>query len=286
MTDPKSLLIAGDWHGDPNHAMWCYQHALNKNVDAVVQVGDFGYWEHIRGAGSSFLDLCSNLATENDLPTYWIDGNHESHTMLREVYGPGGRLHNPTPEGFWTIREGLFYIPRGTRWMWGGKHFMGLGGAYSVDKAYRLAREQGKACPQWGWTWEHARANPPTGPGTMWWPEEEITDDDVAFALQDKTPLDVIFTHDKPRASNPGWNRKDLVECHPNQDKIQTVVNTLQPKVLIHGHLHFPYQQPIRCGNDGKETLVMSLHCNPDDPELTKAARRQQREDSVMVLTL
>lgn len=285
MTDPTSLLVAGDWHGDPVHAMYCFEQALNNNVDAIFQVGDFGFWEHMPNGGS-FLDVVSTLAVENDMPCYWIDGNHESHTLLRALYGPGGRKHKMTPEGFWEIRPGLFYVPRGTRWVWNGAHLMGLGGAYSVDKDYRLAREQGIASPRWGWTWEHARVHPATGPNTMWWPEEELTDDEVAVALADPTPLDVLFTHDKPRAAAPKWNRKNILECFPNQDKIQTVVNALKPKLLVHGHLHFPYQDQIRCGENDEHTLVMGLHCNPDDPKASQRNREQQRQDSWTTLKL
>lgn len=264
MKEPEAILVAGDTHGDPKHFVYLFERAINNDVDAILQVGDFGFWEHVP-EGYAYLEVLSELAIQNDMPLFWIDGNHESHIILREKYGPGGTHYKPTPEGFWEIRPGVYYIPRGTRWVWSGRHLMGLGGAYSVDKDYRLAREQGVECPAWGWTSRHVAMYPPTGQYTQWWPQEEITDEDVRFALQDLTPLDILFTHDKPRASTPGWNRKDLPECWPNQDKIQTVVKTLTPKMLIHGHLHYPYEDQIRCGDDDKFTYVVGLNCNPDE---------------------
>jgi len=263
--EPKALLVAGDTHGDPQHIMYLFEEAvLRQNVDAIFQVGDFGYWEHESG-GSEFLDIISNLATLNDMPFFFIDGNHENHDLLHERYGPGGPQHKPTPEGFWEIRPGLYYVPRGTRWEWSGAKIMGLGGAYSVDVGYRLAREGGYAAPEWGWTEAHVRKFGAKGPRTMVWPDkEEINDEELEKALADKTPLDVLFVHDKPRASNPDWNRKDIAECFPNQDRIQTVVRTLTPKLLIHGHLHYRYTDTIRCGDDDKMTRVEALDCNPE----------------------
>jgi hypothetical protein len=53
------------------------------------------------------------------------------------------------------------------------------------------------------------------------------------------------------------------------------VVRALQPKLLIHGHLHHDYTDDIRCGNDGRYTHVIALNANTaeghevdDDPWL------------------
>jgi hypothetical protein len=109
----------------------------------------------------------------------------------------------------------------------------------------------------------------------LWWPEEEITDDELATALADPEPLDILFTHDKPRASNPRWNRKAYDECLPNQDKIQMVVRTLKPKLLVHGHLHFRYTDYVYNGNGGTQTRVEGLDCNADaQSNPTKASKQ------------
>lgn len=274
--DPSTILVSGDLHGDPQHTLYAFQTAFQAGADAIVQVGDFGYWEHMNG-GDAFLDLCSHLATENDLPLYWVDGNHENHTWLRRIYGPGGGRHKPTPEGFWEIRPGVYYVPRGTRWVWNDVHLMGLGGAYSVDKFHRLREENKRRRSHYEANGYRAKVGAPTVPYDpekfqSWWPEEELADEDMIRALADTTPIDVLFTHDKPRASNPRWNRKDLPECWPNQDKIQTVVNTLKPKLLVHGHLHYRYTDEVRCGDDGRTTRVEGLSCNVD-------ARMDPRDD-------
>ncbi len=241
------LLVAGDWHGDTNHAYHVLVTASKRDCSAVMQVGDFGYWEHSQD-GEKFLKNVSRQSVMQGVPVYFIDGNHENHTMLREKYGPTNEQHETTPEGFWVIRDNVFYIPRGIVWEWSGRRFMGLGGAYSVDRDWRIMQELKKRKPL-----------------TLWWPEEELTDDEVAAAVKaGEGGIDVIFTHDKPRGSTPPWDRKDLPECWPNQDRVLEVVKAVQPRLLFHGHLHVRYDDEIRIGDDDKWLKVVGLNCNPD----------------------
>jgi predicted phosphodiesterase len=247
VTEPKTLLVAGDTHQNPHQIVYLFQEALNQNVDAIFQVGDFGYFEHF---GGEFLDFVSEVAVANDIPFYWIDGNHENHPLLREKYADSEK----TPEGFWTIRPGVYYVPRGTRWEWQGLKLMGFGGAASIDKNLRLKieREGGKR--------QDGTRGPATGPLTQWWPEEQPTEDDLAVALQDPTPLDILFTHDKPTGANTP--HKDIAFLRPPQEKVQTLVQKLKPKLLIHGHLHHRYTDRIMCGDDGRFTRIEGLDCD------------------------
>lgn len=242
------ILIAGDTHGNLPHIQYLYQRAVAHSVDMIVQVGDFGFWEHTRD-GAAYLDGVAKLADSHQTPLCWLDGNHENHTLLRSRYGPQGEQHKPTVEGFWTIRPRVFYLPRGVRWEWDNYRFMALGGAYSVDKEWRV-REEVK---------HHADH-------TLWWPEEEIDQTELDCALRDGAPLDVLLTHDKPRQANPRWNRKNFLECYPNQDKIAQVVKKHTPKLLVHGHLHFRYDDEIKCADD-KNTRIVGLACDQDIPK-------------------
>lgn len=289
MSEPTSVLVVGDVHGDLVHAKRLAAVAVKENVDGIVQVGDFGFWEH-HPSGAEFLDRLSKLATETGKPWRWVDGNHEAHTTLRAIYGPSGPRHEVTPEGFWVIRPGVFYIPRGNRWSWNGVRLMGLGGAYSVDKGWRVAslrrriehEEQKNA-------YRRAKGHPERDVWEQvvrfqsWWPEEELTDAEVEAALVDPKPIDVLFTHDKPFASSPRWNRKAGPECEPNQRRIQTVVNTLHPRLLVHGHLHYRYTDVIRCGDD-LSTTVIGLDCN--DAAHEDLSRRSHFRDSWIRLNL
>jgi hypothetical protein len=68
-----------------------------------------------------------------------------------------------------------------------------------------------------------------------------------------------LLTHDKPRLSSPGWNRKDIEACWENQDAVQEVVEAKNPKLLLHGHLHYAYDQRLPNG-----TYVKALDCDPE----------------------
>jgi Icc-related predicted phosphoesterase len=234
------ILAVGDTHGNDRFLTQAIKLAKKDlEADTILQAGDFGFWEHYK-EGVSFLKWISRQLVEKGITLHWIDGNHENHTMLRQLYGPGGERHKPTEEGFWEIRENLFYIPRGTRWNWGGVDFMGLGGAYSVDKAWRTE-------------------------GKSWWPEETITQDEVAYAVRPGN-VDVIVSHDAPDGVPIPIFRADekdkFPESRANRQQVLKVVQRTRPVLLIHGHYHCRYTDVFTWGNG--RTLVEGLGCDMD----------------------
>lgn len=225
--EDKRVLILGDTHGDLGHLIWAIDKAKAFDCDEIVQVGDFGYWEHTH-EGGRFLDKLDGKLSQAGFKLHWIDGNHENHTVLRLNYGPGGNRHLPTPEGFWEIRPNINYIPRGTRWEWGGVSFLGIGGAYSIDKDYRK-------------------------PGKSWWPEEMITDDEVQLCVEGG-PVDVVISHDVPKfvdlyphLANVGitrpwkWDEDSLA----NRQQLSEVYDAVKPQKWIHGHYHLRYTETV-----------------------------------------
>lgn len=251
------VLFAGDTHGSTNHIITLLDNAKASGCDRVFVLGDFGYWEH-HPSGVKYLDEINRHATLRQIPIYFLDGNHDKTSMLVQRYGS-----NRDSEGFMFVRAMVRYAPRGHTWKWDDVSFMALGGAYSVDKDYRLAIEQHEGSP----------------PGTQWFPEEEMTDEELHEYLGRISSVDILLTHDKPRASSPRWNRKDLPECWPNQDRVQEAVRQLNPKLLLHGHLHYRYQDWVRSGN-GDWTQVTGLDCNPG------AAGSKIARDAWMILDL
>lgn len=242
------ILCVGDVHGDGQFFASICRTAKKKNCDAIVQVGDWGFWEHTKD-GVAFLKWVERQLNEKQIDCFWLDGNHENHDLLREKYGPGGSHHNPTPEGFWKIRERLFYLPRGIRWNWAGIDFMALGGADSIDKPYRTRY-------------------------VSWWPSELISDGDVEFASRPGN-VDVMFTHDAPESVIVPFIRameKDQFHLsRMNRIKLAEVVRTVKPKYLIHGHYHYRYDSYCVCveGSDENgpiwhKTRVTGLACNLD----------------------
>jgi Icc-related predicted phosphoesterase len=280
----RKVVVVGDTHGQIHHCRVVARKATSCGAAVVFVVGDFGFWEHA-AAGVKFCDDIDELARTYNQVWYFLDGNHDKTSLILSRYG-----NDLDEDGFIIVRPGLRYAPRGHRWTWEGVSFIAIGGAYSVDKAYRLAQE------------EHDRQNivekneyraaagkPPKNPdtsGTLWFPEEEMTDNDLdTILLADSSPVRVMLTHDKPRGSNPRWNRKDIPECWPNQDRIQRAMTMLRPDLLIHGHLHHRYSQPILSGND-HYTHVIGLSSDPDAFAASTFRQRYDAADSWVLLTL
>lgn len=246
------ILLAGDTHGDIGHCQYLLRTAFAKGCECIFVLGDFGYWEHQK-RGVKFLDQLNEYAASLHLDVYFLDGNHDKTSLLLEKYD---HLHDD--HGFVIVRPNVLYAPRGHRWAWDDVRFIALGGAYSVDKQWRLDQEE-RFPGKYG------------GAESLWFPEEEMSDEDVDMILGiDPSPVDVMLAHDKPRSSNPKWNRKDYLECLPNQDRLQRAMRVLGPKAFFHGHLHYFYMDEVWYGNlfgDMISTKVMGLLCNPDAGE-------------------
>jgi hypothetical protein len=213
-------MILGDTHGDLLHMAWAINVAQDNDVDYIIQAGDFGYWEHAR-SGFEFLNMLNDKLNKAGLQIHWIDGNHENHTKLRSDYPP-------REDGMVEIRPNIIYIPRGTRWEWGGATFLGIGGAYSIDK--------------------HRRTE-----GVSWWPEEMITDDEVALCA-DGGPVDIVISHDVPffvdlsphlfalGVTRPWkWDGNSLT----NRRQLTEVFDAVRPKKWYHGHYHLRYTDTV-----------------------------------------
>lgn len=99
---------------------------------------------------------------------------------------------------------------------------MALGGAHSMDRRDR--RE-----------------------GVSWWPDEHLTDADVARAVG-AGPVDAIIAHDAPDGIDiPGlWPTdsvpaSDAAAAQRHRQHVGHVVEQTQPAVLFHGHDHVRY---------------------------------------------
>lgn len=203
-------MFVGDWHGDSDHAYYIIQTAVDNDVVAIIQLGDFGcfpefdwYWKFVE-----HLECCLDFFR---MPLFFIDGNHDdlNHLMSRPVTDSGMRQLSPH----------ALYVPRGMYFELGGHKILALGGAYSIDKSSRK-------------------------PGVSWWPTEQIEDIDVKRALSQPRP-DIMITHDAPnevpdqRILRPGGRR--YVDAAPPRQQLQRVFNKHRPDLWIHGHYHRRY---------------------------------------------
>lgn len=235
------FLALGDTHGNFRWLCSAAESILDQGITTIVQAGDFGYWEHTQH-GIDFLDGVEDMLVSNGLELIWVDGNHENHTMLREKYiaAPGVERR----EGLVKIRESLWHCPRGNRFTVGNVKFLGMGGAWSIDKAYRTV-------------------------GKSWWWEETITDEEVTYALRNTDPVDVVVSHDCPLGVDPmgpqtAGEKTRFPDTFANRQRLTEVVKVVKPKLVIHGHYHQRRTHPNVLIGDEVYTQIEGLGCDGD----------------------
>jgi Calcineurin-like phosphoesterase len=235
---PRRVMLAGDWHGNADWAAHVVK-MTGRLLDGepqplILQLGDFGVWPG--AAGAAYLDAVRAACRESGVLVRFIDGNHEDFTQL-----DGLRANEAEHFGG---SAPLAWIPRGTRWQWHDREWLALGGAVSLDRAIR--RE-----------------------GESWWQEEEITQAQAAQVIA-AGPADVMISHDCPSGvvhSFPPpprfWDARDLARSDAHRELLQRVVSQVQPRHLMHGHLHRAYRRTCDLGCGPVE--VTGLDCDEGD---------------------
>lgn len=227
-SDVKTVAVAGDWHGESLAAALAFHQALRVGADVLVQLGDLGVWPG--RAGLRYLHALSFFVEETGIPLLFVDGNHEDFTQLEAA-----PKHST---GLGVLQPGVLHLARGMTWQWGGKLFAALGGAPSIDRLCRV-------------------------PGESWWPQEVVTDADVALLegnLAGRT-VDVMFTHDTAVAAPLPVNPAPLppiiqMEADEGRKQLTRAVEIARPHVLMHGHYHTPLDYQLGA------THVASLNMN------------------------
>ena len=143
-------------------------------------------------------------------------------------------------------------LPRGYRFELEGRTFVSLGGAPSVDLADR----------------SH---------GNDWWPEEMITDDDVAGVVEGGY-ADVMLAHDAPlapcevdrvaylRSHNEwGWPDRALAHARVGAERMHDAFLGVAPKLFVHGHYHVVGETTVVLPGRGCGTRIWSLNCDGVD---------------------
>lgn len=210
------LLLIGDIHMNVERAEEINDLAIDQEIDKVIGLGDFGY--------TFAPDFVAEVSGQ-DIPWYFIDGNHDDHTLLKHDANEIVRFH-----------DNLFYIPRGYVWEWEGKTFAGMGGAYSIDKVYRTAY-------------------------VSWWPEEQISMGDY-YRFQENAhgkTIDIMLSHEAPSSLIEYLSEGQIMKGG-EEDRIilERILHEFPPKIWLHGHWHYAYEY-----HDDK-THFIGLGCDQD----------------------
>lgn len=218
------VAIHGDWHGNTKYACKAICRDALDGADIVLQLGDFGLWPG--PDGESYLRCIESAAKSANLQVWWIAGNHENWGEIDRLVAEHG-WENPIE-----MSPHLSYLPNGCRFEFGGKKFGVLGGAFSVDYAYRK-------------------------PYVSWWPQEMPTYADVEHLGEE--PLDVLLTHDGPEKLQSSWKLlpDDEAKCDGVQGLIRQAIWNTHARSLYHGHWHqrASYEWDYAQEADGEVTM-------------------------------
>lgn len=208
------IYVTGDTHGDMNYFRPgpCCRDEKLVSGDQLIITGDFGFVM----SGDAAQERKLEELTGKPYEILFVDGNHENFDLLEQYPREdrwGGEVRR--------IRDNIFWLQRGRVYTIGGKTFFALGGAASVDKAWKLA--EGK-----------------------WWPRELPGEEELALAERNLTAhsncVDYILTHTAPNrhifrllGKMPGVGNDDYALTCFLEDRIYRKVRF---RKWFFGHFH------------------------------------------------
>ncbi len=211
---PVLVCAVGDSHGhldDMYRIVEALEREVEREVDLVVQVGDFGAWpdperldEATRrhgGAGDFPRWMATRRAAPR--PTVFIPGNHEDFGWLME-------------RGAGEVLPGLQFLPWAGVVERGGLKIGGLGGCYS-PRSYAMKSLSGARRRHYC--------------------RSEVR------ALSRVGRLDLLLLHDAPAGRfsdiRPEWPRSWTTKA----EGLTEIIESTRPRLCLHGHLHGRFER-------------------------------------------
>lgn len=204
------IFITGDTHGSMDlrrlgSGFFSTGCELDKQ-DYVIVCGDFGLvW-----ADNSESNYWLRWLEKKPFTTLFVDGNHENFDMLESMETEewhGGLVHR--------VRPSILHLMRGQAFTISGRSFFCMGGARSVDKAWRT-------------------------PHKSWWPQEMPSSEEYARALDTLDALswktDYVLTH--CAASNVQYRLNPTYENDELTRFLFDVERKLDYRHWFFGHYH------------------------------------------------
>lgn len=163
------VYITGDTHRNFSRVVFMCRTFHTSKEDVLIILGDAG----INGFGTAEDRQVKRMLSRLPITLFCIHGNHEERPQnvsgYAETVWHGGAVFMEAEY------PSLLFAKDGEIYNFGGRHCLVIGGAYSVDKHYRLAL------------------------GRHWWPDEQ--------------PSDNIKARVEQRLENANW-RVDVVLSH------------------------------------------------------------------------
>lgn len=197
------VYITGDIHGALTPILNLFEEYSLKQNDIIVLLGDVGinYYGDIRDIRKK------HIMNKYGTIFFCIHGNHENRPQNIESYKEkewrGGRVlyENAFPNILFPVDGDIFDLE--------GNKCIVIGGAYSVDKYYRLKN---------GWNW---------------WEDEQPTNAVKAYVDKQiaENKVDVIFSHTCPYKYRPVECFLPMVNQSTVDDSTERWLDTIESKV-------------------------------------------------------
>lgn len=192
------IRLIGDTHGNIDMLL------TPTDCEYTIVLGDFG----VTGKNLTKLNKHLELTGHRVL---FVDGNHEHYPKIKrakEVEMFGGKVGVYSTNVFWLKRGEVYEI--------NGKKILTFGGAFSIDRIYRIE-------------------------GVSWFPEEQYSEEDYHNLCENiekhNSKFDYILSHDCPKHIVQylyGYN------SYPNKtsDLLENISNTCDFSKWYFGHHH------------------------------------------------
>ncbi len=251
---PRVIIgLIGDLEGEESAAVECLRSLGERGVRTAYQLGDLRF-----GMGpdpDGYLGAIELACAEYDIQLMCITGNHENWARLDALWAdPQGQDADGSLAPL-ALSAHITMLPRGHRWETGGRTFLALGSAPSINK--HLLTE-----------------------GVDWWPSEVLLDEHIDAAIEGGH-AEVMLTHDSPASpycvppvedilrrnvrDNPmSWPASSLAYADEGLAKLTRAVLGVKPLLLAHGHFHVAGEDRVRLPGADNDTTIWSLAARHD----------------------
>ena len=203
-------------------------------------------------SGAKYLRKVERAAAEAGVGLLVTPGNHEDWGRLVRLWENPKRRHPGTGDPLpLYLSDHIAVLPRGYAWEMGGRRFVSLGGAPSVDYPNRT-------------------------PGRSWWPEERIGPADVERTIRNGAWADVMLAHDSPDGpwwtpkvadivqTGGGWSWTDeaLARAAVGRERMSEAFLGVRPRLFVHGHYHVSGEATVQIPGVDHATRIWSLDCD------------------------
>ncbi len=207
------IYITGDIHGNIEQVKAVLDKVNCKLNNIIIQPGDSGFNYYLDKKDKQFKDFVYNY----DINWFVIRGNHDVNPVYNDgmlitwQYGNYGYIEKDYPN--------IFYAENGKVYNIQENSFLVLGGAYSVDKWYRL---------------DH---------GYKWFNDEQMSKEEIErFWQSGVTEVDTILSHTCPYSCMPRHLFLSQIDQstvdNSMENFLENVKHKVQYKNWFFGHFH------------------------------------------------